>query len=108
VPLIKPVLNLFAAMKPHFACSVAVVFFLVIFIAPSLILSYETTAPIDYNQLDLPAGVVGPESKAFDCQGKGPYVGVSDGRILKWQGEQLGWTEFAIISAKRSVSFSRI
>ncbi|KAF2308781.1 hypothetical protein GH714_017862 [Hevea brasiliensis] len=39
-----------------------------------------------YSQLDLP-GVIGPESIAFDCNGKGPYVGVSDGRILKWQGQ---------------------
>ncbi|KDP31453.1 hypothetical protein JCGZ_11829 [Jatropha curcas] len=36
-----------------------------------------------YTQLDLP-GVIGPESLAFDCNGNGPYVGVSDGRILKW------------------------
>ncbi|KAF2312782.1 hypothetical protein GH714_040027 [Hevea brasiliensis] len=45
-----------------------------------------------YSQLDLP-GVIGPESIAFDCNGKGPYVGVSDGRILKWQGPDQGWAE---------------
>ncbi|KAF5727781.1 hypothetical protein HS088_TW22G01478 [Tripterygium wilfordii] len=54
----------------------------------------------NYNEIELP-GVVGPESIAFDCKGKGPYVGVSDGRILKWQGPQLGWTEFSIPSADR-------
>ncbi|KAG6765771.1 hypothetical protein POTOM_029828 [Populus tomentosa] len=42
----------------------------------------------NYFQLALPA-VVGPESIAFDCNGKGPYVSVSDGRILKWQGAKL-------------------
>lgn len=53
-----------------------------------------------YSQLDLP-GVVGPESIAFDCNGKGPYVGVSDGRILKWQEPELGWAEFAVSSSNR-------
>ncbi|CAN1332897.1 Protein STRICTOSIDINE SYNTHASE-LIKE 10 [Linum perenne] len=34
-------------------------------------------------KIQLPAGVAGPESLAFDCKGQGPYVGVSDGRVLK-------------------------
>ncbi|XP_059448297.1 protein STRICTOSIDINE SYNTHASE-LIKE 10-like [Corylus avellana] len=87
----------------------SVLFFLVmILIAPALILSHEpiTSSTDDgqiknYIQLELP-GVVGPESFGFDCHGKGPYIGVSDGRILKWEGAQLGWKEFAIISAKRN------
>ncbi|KAA3467734.1 protein STRICTOSIDINE SYNTHASE-LIKE 10-like [Gossypium australe] len=33
--------------------------------------------------------------------GEGPYVGVSDGRILKWHGPKLGWKEFAIPSLIR-------
>ncbi|KAH9704302.1 protein STRICTOSIDINE SYNTHASE-LIKE 10 [Citrus sinensis] len=52
-------------------------------------------------KLQLPAGVVGPESLAFDCNGEGPYAGVSDGRILKWQDSKLGWTEFAITTPFR-------
>ncbi|MBA0606446.1 hypothetical protein Godav_018901, partial [Gossypium davidsonii] len=32
---------------------------------------------------------------------EGPYVGVSDGRILKWHGPKLGWKEFAIPSSIR-------
>ncbi|KAK3222703.1 hypothetical protein Dsin_009728 [Dipteronia sinensis] len=55
----------------------------------------------NYQQVMLP-GVLGPESIAFDCHGKGPYVGVSDGRILKWQGHPLGWIEFAITSSNRN------
>ncbi|KAM7250821.1 hypothetical protein ACFE04_022704 [Oxalis oulophora] len=52
-----------------------------------------------YHQLHLPGGL-GPESIAFDCKGNGPYVGVSDGRILKWKGS--GWSEFAIPSPNRN------
>ncbi|KAK6942189.1 Strictosidine synthase, conserved region [Dillenia turbinata] len=35
-------------------------------------------------------GAVGPESFAFDPAGGGPYVGVSDGRIIKWDEDQRG------------------
>ena len=93
-------LNLFAAMKPLFASSV-LFFLVIIFIAPTLTLSVTIDHHLEnYNQMELP-GAVGPESIAFDCHGKGPYVGVSDGRILKWQGIHLGWKEFAIVSANR-------
>ncbi|KAL9295265.1 Protein STRICTOSIDINE SYNTHASE-LIKE 10 [Arabidopsis thaliana] len=44
-------------------------------------------------------GASGPESIAFDPAGEGPYVGVSDGRILKWRGEPLGWSDFAHTSS---------
>ena len=54
-----------------------------------------------YSQLELPSSVFGPESVAFDCHGKGPYVGVSDGRILKWQEADRAWTEFAVTSPRR-------
>ncbi|XP_021897862.1 protein STRICTOSIDINE SYNTHASE-LIKE 10-like [Carica papaya] len=54
----------------------------------------------NYYQLDLPS-VSGPESIAFDCNGRGPYVGVSDGRILRWEGAEIGWTEFAVPSINR-------
>ncbi|KAB1206534.1 Strictosidine synthase [Morella rubra] len=71
-------------------------FFVLFSVTSSLILSYETNS-IDhlrnYRQLDLPTGAVGPESIAFDCHGNGPYVGVSDGRILKWRGKRLGWAK---------------
>ncbi|KAI5001898.1 hypothetical protein ZWY2020_026548 [Hordeum vulgare] len=58
-----------------------------------------TTASFDASrtqQLPLPRGTVhGPESVAFDGNGQGPYSGVSDGRILKWNGDKLGWTTYA-------------
>ncbi|KAK8993686.1 hypothetical protein V6N11_007908 [Hibiscus sabdariffa] len=40
--------------------------------------------PENYQQMELNEAS-GPESIAFDCKNEGPYVGVSDGRILKWQ-----------------------
>ncbi|CAK9159056.1 unnamed protein product [Ilex paraguariensis] len=44
--------------------------------------------------------VQGPESMVFDPQGRGPYTGVADGRIVFWNGEK--WTDFAYTSANRS------
>ncbi|XP_059446830.1 protein STRICTOSIDINE SYNTHASE-LIKE 10-like [Corylus avellana] len=84
-------------MKPVFPTSVLFLFVMIL-IAPALILSDHLK---NYIQLDLP-GVVGPESFGFDCLGKGPYIGVSDGRILRWHGAHLGWKEFATTSAKRN------
>ncbi|KAF3431850.1 hypothetical protein FNV43_RR26586 [Rhamnella rubrinervis] len=44
---------------------------------------------------------VGPESLVFDPNGDGPYTGVADGRILKWEGDEHGWTDFAVTSSQR-------
>ncbi|KAF8378503.1 hypothetical protein HHK36_029845 [Tetracentron sinense] len=49
----------------------------------------------NYQRLQL-TNAVGPESFAFDCNGEGPYTGVSDGRILKWDGANRGWKVFAV------------
>ncbi|KAL3731555.1 hypothetical protein ACJRO7_028440 [Eucalyptus globulus] len=72
--------------------------------SPSLVLSFKTLSTSQlgnrYHQLALPK-VAGPESIAFDCEGQGPYVGVSDGRILKWEGSRLGWREFSVPTAHR-------
>ncbi|RLM60852.1 protein STRICTOSIDINE SYNTHASE-LIKE 10-like [Panicum miliaceum] len=47
-------------------------------------------------RLELPDGLVGPESVAFDRRGAGPYVSISDGRVLKYGGEGgAGWATFA-------------
>ncbi|THG08257.1 hypothetical protein TEA_011007 [Camellia sinensis var. sinensis] len=46
-------------------------------------------------------GAVGPESLAFSPAGEGPYTGVADGRILKWQGDDLGWVDFAFTTSPR-------
>ncbi|XP_062015651.1 protein STRICTOSIDINE SYNTHASE-LIKE 3-like [Rosa rugosa] len=44
--------------------------------------------------------VQGPESVAFDPQGRGPYTGVADGRVLFWNGQ--AWVDFAYTSPHRS------
>ncbi|KAG7962053.1 hypothetical protein I3843_09G046800 [Carya illinoinensis] len=48
-------------------------------------------------------GAVGPESFAFDPHGGGPYTGVSDGRIIKWQQSERRWIDFAVTSPERFV-----
>lgn len=45
--------------------------------------------------------LLGPESVAFDLDGRGPYTGVGDGRILRYDGPELGWTTFAYTSNNR-------
>lgn len=46
-------------------------------------------------------GAFGPESIAFDPKGEGPYTGVADGRVLKWEGDGRGWTDFAVTTSER-------
>jgi hypothetical protein len=43
--------------------------------------------------------VWGPESLAFNSNGAGPYTGVSDGRILFWNGAR--WETFGVTSSIR-------
>ncbi|KAF5938113.1 hypothetical protein HYC85_025619 [Camellia sinensis] len=47
-------------------------------------------------------GAVGPESLAFSPAGEGPYTGVADGQIRKWQGHGLGWVAFAFTTSPRN------
>eukprot|EP00261_Vitis_vinifera_P017500 XP_010647214.1 PREDICTED: protein STRICTOSIDINE SYNTHASE-LIKE 10 [Vitis vinifera] len=80
-------------------------FFIFSFISISLFGCVNSHQALKYNTLELPSGVFGPESIAFDCNGDGPYTGISDGRILKWQGSKHGWKEFAITSPFRIPNF---
>ncbi|KAJ4836100.1 hypothetical protein Tsubulata_004201 [Turnera subulata] len=50
---------------------------------------------------------IGPESFAFDPLGGGPYTGVSDGRILKWQESERRWIDFAVTSPNRDACQGR-
>ncbi|KAJ1260106.1 hypothetical protein BS78_10G206800 [Paspalum vaginatum] len=67
-----------------------------------LLLPAAGAAPVKSNidasrsqRLKLPDSLVGPESVAFDGSGTGPYVNISDGRVLKYGGEATSWTTFA-------------
>ncbi|XP_062115809.1 protein STRICTOSIDINE SYNTHASE-LIKE 12-like [Humulus lupulus] len=40
--------------------------------------------PFNFRKLDLPSTSVGPSGIAFDSLGRGPYTGISDGRIVKY------------------------
>ena len=42
------------------------------------------TRSLAFEHIWLPHGVTGTESLSFDRRGQGPYAGVSDGRVLKW------------------------
>lgn len=86
----------------------------IVFAIVSIILAYSVTRlvipdPIpgsedrlNASHIILTVGAVGPESLAFDPNGEGPYTGVADGRILKWQGQVNGWIDFAVTSSNRS------
>ncbi|CAO2822305.1 unnamed protein product [Amaranthus hypochondriacus] len=47
-------------------------------------------------------GAFGPESFTFDPAGDGPYAGVSDGRIIKWDPLLRRWLDFAFTSSLRN------
>jgi sugar lactone lactonase YvrE len=38
----------------------------------------------------------------FDSQGRGPYAGVGDGRVMRWDGDEKGWVEFAVVIPNRT------
>ncbi|ERN09486.1 protein STRICTOSIDINE SYNTHASE-LIKE 13 [Amborella trichopoda] len=42
--------------------------------------------------------VYGPESIDFDLEGRGPYTGLADGRVVRWMGDGLGWETFALVT----------
>nr|XP_043616322.1 protein STRICTOSIDINE SYNTHASE-LIKE 11-like [Erigeron canadensis] len=62
----------------------------------------------NFNKLELPQGVGGPESAAFRgvlVFSEGPFTTVTDGRILKWQGPNVGFVDFAYTSPQRTKQF---
>ncbi|CAL5081212.1 unnamed protein product [Urochloa decumbens] len=78
---------------------------------PLVVLSAAAAVSYETKSMDpglvvmtLPEPVSGPESLAFDGRGGGPYSGVSDGRVLRWDGGLRGWTEFAYNSKHKSVA----
>ncbi|EEF29794.1 strictosidine synthase, putative [Ricinus communis] len=51
--------------------------------------------------LPLARAATGPESFAFDGLGRGPYTGISDGRIIRWEEHEQRWIDFAVTSLYR-------
>ena len=74
------------------------VFYFILLSFFKCVISHQT---LKYNKLELPFAVFDLESIVFNCNGEGPYTGTSNGRILKWQGFEHGWKEFAITSPFR-------
>ncbi|KAI9085742.1 hypothetical protein K1719_032348 [Acacia pycnantha] len=76
-------------MKPSSSSSFPNLFSLLLSFAATFTISFGKVVIFDglkdYHEIKLP-NVTDPESLAFDCNGEGSYVGVSDGRILKWKG----------------------
>ncbi|XP_060188955.1 protein STRICTOSIDINE SYNTHASE-LIKE 10-like [Lycium barbarum] len=65
----------------------------------SEILAFDSQNVLPKSEIMQLKGAVGPESIAFDRNGEGPYTGVGDGRILKWQGQY--WADYAVTSSQR-------
>lgn len=49
-------------------------------------------------KLEFVGEVFGPESIEFDSQGRGPYAGLADSRVVRWMGEEVGWETFAVMN----------
>lgn len=84
--------------------SIPIIIFLVLL--PTIVTPYETILVDNlgsYHRIKLPSSVIGAESLAFDTANEGPYVGVADGRVLKWNGHVQGWTSFAVPPRHRYV-----
>ncbi|XP_014489729.1 protein STRICTOSIDINE SYNTHASE-LIKE 2 [Vigna radiata var. radiata] len=93
-------------LQPHFAVAVAA------FVATAWVVhmssdvrksgeDVEGMQDWQYEGVSIDGGV-GPESFAFDPRGEGPYTGISDGRIIKWQRSENRWLNFSVTSLKRN------
>ena len=76
-------------MRPTTTVAMISIFILMFFSIPHSVLTSSS-----FTKLQLPLNVIGPDSLAFDQQGRGPYTGVSDGRVLKYEGPTSGFTSF--------------
>uniref|UniRef100_A0ACD6APB1 Uncharacterized protein n=1 Tax=Avena sativa TaxID=4498 RepID=A0ACD6APB1_AVESA len=73
----------------------ALVIMVMIFLPSAMAATVPSIDATRSQRIPLPGGSGrGPESVAFDGQGEGPYSGISDGRVLKWNGDELGWTTY--------------
>ncbi|XP_075484683.1 strictosidine synthase-like [Primulina tabacum] len=70
-----------------------------------LCLSYAAEAHLfhSFEKIQLPTP--GSEAYAFDSKNRGPYTGLNDGRIVKYEGPEFGFVEFASTSPNRTKEF---
>lgn len=87
-------MNFIFRLKNSIAFMLSICIFLLYF--PSLVLSIPT-----FTMLLLP-NATGPEALTFDLFGGGPITGAFDGRILKYQGPNTGFTPFGFDASTRS------
>ncbi|KAK9290357.1 hypothetical protein L1049_008526 [Liquidambar formosana] len=94
--------------KPYFTATIAVLISALIAVNLIALFSQPSNTEKSFSDNKLRhAGVVpivsavGPESFAFDPLGGGPYTGVSDGRIIKWEQNERRWIDFAVTSPER-------
>ncbi|CAK9191757.1 unnamed protein product [Sphagnum troendelagicum] len=64
--------------------------------------SRDTDSKLQKAELKWRGEFWGPESVTFDARGRGPYTGISDGRVMRYDGPELGWSTFAYTSRNRS------
>ncbi|EXC25144.1 Strictosidine synthase 1 [Morus notabilis] len=70
-----------------------------LFSVPSLVFCQPFS---NFQKYDLPSAAVGPFSIAFDSSGRGPFTGISDGRVLRYDPVQNSFFDFAFTSPNRS------
>jgi hypothetical protein len=63
--------------------------------------SRDTESKLQKAELKWRGEFWGPESVTFDARGRGPYTGISDGRVMRYDGPELGWSTFAYTSRNR-------
>ena len=68
---------------------------------PSIVLSLTNNPSSSFTEIDLPLTAVGPFAVAFDSIGRGPYTGISDGRIVRYIG--YSFADYATTSPNRYI-----
>ena len=83
------------ALKRLVTIMTSIIFFL--FLVPSVF----SQPIINFQKIDLPSTSVGPFSVAFDRFGRGPFTGISDGRIVRYDTLQKRFIDFAFTGPNR-------
>lgn len=61
----------------------------------------QSQGAVPVTRLQLPPNAIGPDSTAFNQAGRGPFTGISGGRILEYVNSSVGFVEFAVTSNTR-------